>query len=374
MKVLLRKTACFIAVLLILENVLIYSVSYADGKHNYFDVTGDEWYSDYINYMDEHLIMDGISDTLFSPDAPSKRYVIVEAFYRIDNEPIVSSNSDFIDVKHTDSYYNAVLWASENGIIKGYGDGRFGPNDDVTREQLVSIAYRYCKYKALHIKGQNDLQDFVDKDSVSAFAIESMKWAVANTIIIGEPGKILNPKGNVLRCQTAAILHRLINEYELIGNSEIIKVVGTEQANENRNYEAIDDGTPMLIVSSATANRGEVATVTIALKNNPGIASIGLSVAFDKALVLKDVTYNTQIGGEFFDKPSAELNPVKLIWLSPFENNYEDWIFATLDYYVPDDTVKGKYKISISYDPEDIFDLSERNVNIQTISGYISVT
>ena len=340
------------------------------GDNDYTDIDENEWYSDYIRVIVEREIMDGESATIFSPNTPAKRSVIVEALYRIENKPAVVNKSLFDDVNYSDNFYQAVQWASDNAIVNGYGDGRFGPNDEVTREQFVTIVYRYSKYKNISVNKTDDLKHFNDRNKISSFAEIPIKWAVANNIIEGEPGGILNPKGNVLRCQTAAILCRLINEYRLMDNLEDIEDIAIEK----QQTSILNSDEPTFIVSSSTAKSGETATVTIALKNNPGIASIGLSVTYDKALMLKDVIYNTQIGGEFFDKPSVELNPVKLIWLSPFENKYEDWVFATLDFYVSNDTTEGKYKISISYDPEDVFDIKERNITTQTIDGYISVT
>ncbi|MBQ4427555.1 MAG: S-layer homology domain-containing protein [Oscillospiraceae bacterium] len=284
MKVFLK--ACHsIAMAVLIISVLLSLSCNVFGDNDYTDIDENEWYSDYIRVIVEREIMDGESATIFSPNTPAKRSVIVEALYRIENKPAVVNKSLFDDVNYSDNFYQAVQWASDNAIVNGYGDGKFGPNDEVTREQFVTIVYRYCKYKNISVNKTDDLKHFNDSKKISSFAEIPIKWAVANNIIEGEPGGILNPKGNVLRCQTAAILCRLINEYRLIDNLEDIE----EIAIDKQQTSILNSDEPTFIVSSSTAKSGETATVTIALKNNPGIASIGLSVAYPR-------TQNESIG------------------------------------------------------------------------------
>lgn len=108
-----------------------------------------------------------------------------------------------------------MTWAQQNGIMGGYGDGKFGPNDPVTREQLASIFYRYAQYKGYDVTATGSLDSFTDKGSASAWAQEAIKWAVGNGIMGGKENNLLDPKGTATRAEIAAMLHRFVEKYGL---------------------------------------------------------------------------------------------------------------------------------------------------------------
>lgn len=103
-------------------------------------------------------------------------------------------------------YTNAVAWASANGIVAGYGDGNFGPNDAITREQLVAILYRYAQMKGYDLSKKADLSAFLDVHEVSSYAMDAMSWANAMGLVNGVSSTQLAPTNNAVRAQVAAIL------------------------------------------------------------------------------------------------------------------------------------------------------------------------
>ncbi len=153
--------------------------------------------------------MNGTGADTFEPDVTTTRAMIVTILYRLEGEPAVSGESPFDDVAEGQWYTDAVIWAAENEIVNGYGDGKFGPTDDITREQFATILYRYEKYKGGGFEGDWEFPlDFVDVDALSDWADEAMHWCVMNGLIEGVGDNTLDPGGNATRAQAAAILMR----------------------------------------------------------------------------------------------------------------------------------------------------------------------
>ena len=174
------------------------------------DVSRSDWFYDDVRYVYENGIMDGTGAYRFAPNAQLTRAMIVTILYRMDGSPAMSGASDFKDVDSNKWFAKAVAWAAANGIVNGYGSGRFGPNDPVTREQLAAILYRYTAYrKASAASNGDNLASFSDLGTVSGYALESMNWAVGAGLLKGANGK-LDPKANATRAQVAAIIHRYL--------------------------------------------------------------------------------------------------------------------------------------------------------------------
>ena len=174
------------------------------------DVSRSDWFYDDVRYVYENGIMDGTGAYRFAPNAQLTRAMIVTILYRMDGSPAVSGASVFTDADSGMWYGKAVAWAAANGIVNGYGSGRFGPNDPVTREQLAAILYRYTAYrKASAASNGDNLASFSDLGTVSGYALESMNWAVGAGLLKGANGK-LDPKANATRAQVAAIIHRYL--------------------------------------------------------------------------------------------------------------------------------------------------------------------
>ena len=118
------------------------------------------------------------------------------------------TNSGFSDVPSSVWYAKAVTWASKKGVVSGYSNGTFGPNNKLTREQMVTILYRWAQQMGYDVSGRADLSAFPDNASVAAYATEPMTWAIAEGIISGTTEGLLNPAGTATRAQFAVILYR----------------------------------------------------------------------------------------------------------------------------------------------------------------------
>ncbi len=174
------------------------------------DVSKGDWFYKDVEYVYNEGIMDGVSKREFAPNETLTRAMIVKILYRIEGEPAGYRSSDFNDVESGRWYTGAVAWAAEKEIVKGYGNGKFGPNDPVTREQLAAILYRYTQYKGWSTAAASgNLDGFKDAASVSSYAVDAMNWAVDEGLLKGANNK-LSPKSNATRAQVAAIIHRYL--------------------------------------------------------------------------------------------------------------------------------------------------------------------
>ena len=179
------------------------------------DITEKDWfYVSVVNAVGKGWF-EGTSDTTFSPYLSTTRGMIATVLWRMEQTPNFSSATIFRDVLQGKWYYVGVTWAQENDIVKGYGNGKFGPNDNITREQLASILYRYAQFKGLDVSQTASLDGFSDGNKVSAYATETMKWAVGANLISGKGNGILDPSGEATRAEVAAILTRF---HTLIGS------------------------------------------------------------------------------------------------------------------------------------------------------------
>ena len=171
------------------------------------DVSANDWFASAVDYVTGKGMMNGTADNTFSPKANTTRGMVVTVLYRLENQPSTSAAS-FTDVASGAYYANAVAWANANGIVSGYGSGKFGPNDKVTREQLAAILYRYAQYKKYDVSGANSLDGYTDAQSVSSYAVPALQWACGAGVVTGKSGSKLDPKGNATRAEVAAMLMR----------------------------------------------------------------------------------------------------------------------------------------------------------------------
>ncbi len=183
----------------------IYKVP-SDTELSFGDVDSDSWYYDAIKYCVSNKIMSGVNSSTFSPNQKLTRAMLVTMLHNMEGQPYVSGKSKFYDVQDTNQwYYVAIKWASQNNIISGYSNGKFGPNDLITREQFAVILNQYCIYKGKYKTVKADLSKFKDINKISDFAKWGMNWAVGNGIINGSQGK-LNPINTATRAEAAAML------------------------------------------------------------------------------------------------------------------------------------------------------------------------
>lgn len=180
-----------------------------EGEPRFQDVTPGAWCYDAVRYVYQAGLMNGTSETAFTPDTPTTRGQIVAILYRLEGSP-AAGTAPFRDVAPT-SYYNAaVSWASSNGIVNGYNDGTFRPNDLITREQLAAFFYRYASQKGRDVSEETELNVFTDAGEIASYAAEPLRWALAKGVMNGTAVNVLSPKGNASRAQVAVTLTRFI--------------------------------------------------------------------------------------------------------------------------------------------------------------------
>ncbi|MBQ2603016.1 MAG: S-layer homology domain-containing protein, partial [Oscillospiraceae bacterium] len=188
----------------------------------YSDVPENSWSHPYIRFVSDRGIMTGTGGGEFKPAAFATRAMIVTVLWRLENEPQSNNVLTFNDVPEGKWYTEAIRWASAKHIAGGYSSETFGPNDNVTREQLCAMLYRYAKTRDENITAAEDadLSAFTDSGEISAWAEEAIRWAVAEGIMDGVGEGRINPKGLATRAQTAALLCRLISRLETSPESE----------------------------------------------------------------------------------------------------------------------------------------------------------
>ena len=173
------------------------------------DVKTDDWYYEYVKYINEKNLMKGISESEFAPNNTVTRAMFVTVLYRLEKEP-TGAKADFADVPEGTYYENAVGWAVQNGIVKGVSETEFAPDNTITREQMATIIHRYMKFKGLDMSvSENvDVTSYEDFENISDYAKEAFRFACSNGIISGTSETTLAPKESATRAQMAAIFRR----------------------------------------------------------------------------------------------------------------------------------------------------------------------
>ena len=174
------------------------------------DVNEDDWFYEAVEYVNIAGLMSGTGETTFKPYLDTTRSMIVTILYRMEKEPGIADINTFNDITIDSWYYDAIAWGAENGVVKGYDNETFGPNDKITREQLAAILYRYAMLKGYIVNEPVDLSIYQDYEKMSSWGIDSMQWAVSQGIITGTSPNTLDPQGYATRAQTAACLMRFI--------------------------------------------------------------------------------------------------------------------------------------------------------------------
>lgn len=170
------------------------------------DLTQD-WYQESVAYVYRNNLMYGTTNTTFSPDANLTRAMFAAMLYRLAGSPRVVGTCPFPDVPSTAYYLDAVIWGEKNGVIYGEG-GKFNPDGKITREQMAAMMRRYADFCELKTDARADLSGFTDAAAVSSWALNDMKWAVAEHLLYGDTNNHLNPTNNATRAEAAAILQR----------------------------------------------------------------------------------------------------------------------------------------------------------------------
>ncbi|MGN0150432.1 MAG: S-layer homology domain-containing protein, partial [Clostridia bacterium] len=178
----------------------------------FIDVTDSDWFYDNVIWVNKNGLMNGITENTFGPQANVTRAMMVTILYRAEGEPEVNKSVPFADVDANAYYADAVVWAQQNGIVYGVTENEFAPDDNITREQIAAIMFRYAKYKGYDVSvGENtNILSYTDAESVSEYAIASIQYAVGAGLMKGKSNTTLNPQDNATRAEIAAILQRFL--------------------------------------------------------------------------------------------------------------------------------------------------------------------
>ncbi len=185
------------------------TVKIVDNKKSFADTAG-HWGAKGIDFVSSHELFNGTGENSFEPDGLMNRGMLATVLHRLEGKPESAGSVKFNDVQSGAWYEAGVSWAAENGVVTGYGEGLFGNEDPITREQLATMLYRYSKNVGVDISKSGSIDSFSDGAKVSNWAKDAVKWAVGSGLLNGTGGGSLDPAGNATRAQVAAISERLV--------------------------------------------------------------------------------------------------------------------------------------------------------------------
>lgn len=211
-----HKRLLFLALAVVLALSLGVPAFAAVKDTGFSDVDAGAWYAEAVTYCREHKLMDGIGNNQFAPESTLTRAQLAMVLYRIEGTPAVTGEDAFTDTAGGAWYSDAVLWVSLRELMGGYGNGRFGPNDPVTREQMTAVLWRYAGSQAA------DPANLSDSDAMSAYAVPAVNWAVSNGIVAPASGTAFAPRDNATRAQVAAALMNYHRMGQTAGDAKIL--------------------------------------------------------------------------------------------------------------------------------------------------------
>lgn len=184
----------------------------AEWENPFTDVSTSDWWYEAVEYVEDHGIMSGVSDTGFAPEAQLSRAMVVQILYNLQGNPAVSGQSDFSDVRgHWAS--EAIAWAERMGLVNGYEDYTFRPDNPVTRAELAQMLYTFADRKGFDVTASGDLSAFTDAADIPSWAEPALSWACGNGLITGYTDGSLQPSGYATRAQAATILMAFVKAF-----------------------------------------------------------------------------------------------------------------------------------------------------------------
>ena len=176
-------------------------------SRRFTDLDPKAWYHEYTDYVIGKDLIDGVGDGLFDPNGTVSRAQMVTLLWNLKGKPVVNYYMTYPDVSEDDWWAEAVRWATSEGVVEGYDNGKFGPTDLINREQMATMLYNYEKKYGggLESVGQYELP-FTDAAKVSPWALEAVTWCSKEEIITGKPGNVFDPFGTATRCEMAGII------------------------------------------------------------------------------------------------------------------------------------------------------------------------
>ncbi len=170
------------------------------------DLAEEAWYSGAVEYVYAHGLMRGMSETVFSPNTSLTRAQAVQILYNLEGQPVVSGAATFTDAEHWAK--TPIAWAQQTGVVDGYEDNSFRPENPISRQEFAQMMYNYAKYKGYDLAAKGNLDAFPDADKMGAWAEPALAWANGNNLINGHDDGTLDPGGITIRAQAASILMR----------------------------------------------------------------------------------------------------------------------------------------------------------------------
>ena len=201
----LKRMAAFLTALILCLGLSVTAFA-AEADTGFSDVDAGAWYAEAAVYCRDNGLMSGTGETTFSPDTPMTRGMLVTVLYRLAGSPSLEHENlgyPFSDVPGDSWYADGVYWARLNGVVSGYSDSVFGPNDPLTREQLATILWRYAGSPA--VEGS---ASFTDESDIASWAASAVAWAQESGYVSGVGGNRFAPDGTATRAQVAVILMR----------------------------------------------------------------------------------------------------------------------------------------------------------------------
>lgn len=177
---------------------------------DFLDVSRNDWFYSAVEYVVNHDVMSGVSDSSFAPNATLTRGMLVQTLYNLEDRPDNNGINIFTDVT-TDAWYtDAVIWANNENIVSGMGEGIFAPNAEITREQMALMLYNYAQCKGYDVSASAELSAFTDGADVSSWASHAVQWAVAEGLMSGMGNGTLAPQGTATRAEVSSIMMRFM--------------------------------------------------------------------------------------------------------------------------------------------------------------------
>ena len=384
------------------------------------DVNENDWFCDDIQFVLENNLMSGTTSSTFSPESETTRCMVVTSLWKLEGCPN-AAKSNFSDVSDDQYYATAVAWASEIGIITGYKDNIFAPDEPVTREQLAVILYRYAEHNNFDVSHQIELDAYTDAVSVSQYALKAMSWANAENIMTGVSATELAPQSYVLRSQMASILKRFCEKYfadSIMDDSkpssgeDPMEIVSTTsqpdtetqeygESSDGIEYEDSSDSTPddiesdlaeqqsdntgdidygnspSIVVSDiSNAKCGQNVTVQVSVKNNPGILGMALTISYDDSVMTLESAKNGPALEVLSLTKSKELkNGCNFLWdgIELEDEDIQDGVILQLEFHISEDAAVGKYPISFTTSEGGNVDNNLNAIGLTMYSGYVTV-
>ncbi len=229
-------------------------------ENPFTDVKSSHWYYDAVRIANENGIFNGTSENKYSPSVKMTRAMLVKALANLDGyTEAYKGTTPFTDVKSNHWFATAVEWAYETKVTSGKTDTTFAPNENITREQLAAMLYRYAEYKGMEITNTKEISSFPDASKVSEYAVKNFEWAYGNGIINGsvKDGKTyLNPRNPATRAECATMFSKYLYlepVYEINGNDLSLYTIVYSDA-EAAKVDSINDAAQALqkYIRSAT--------------------------------------------------------------------------------------------------------------------------